>query len=509
MKFENKLYKGFVACSLLLLATSCGDSFLQEEPNQFLDEEVAKNPDKVQAYVNGAYSDLYSGGNFQASHDDAGFSAIKLVTDLYCEDVAFYNDNAFFAFDYQLDNRLGNYRRTNSTWNQLYSLVDKCNTVISMMTPAEGGEIGAEAKNKLGEAYALRAYAYFWLINLWQQPYSVDKNAPGVPLKTESEYRQERVPVGEIYKQILSDIQKGYDYLKGLGYHNDKIGLSEYAAAGIYANILMFTGEYEKAATLAEEAIKGGTFNSKEEMLSGFNSVDLPEVIWGYKVNVETTLYFASFYSHVDPYMNGYGGAGGGCKLIASDLYNKIKDTDIRKQWFGYKEQYNPGDPENTKFEAEKKNGTLPYIQSKFVDKLTTGKGAAYTGDIIHMRIAEFYFVAAEAYYLAGNQAKALELLNTIMKNRDSKYNFTGNGEGLYNEICLQKRIETWMEGCRYLDATRRGETIDRSKSTNHALDLKQLNAVTYSARDYRMIMHIPNKEIENNPKIGVEDDNK
>ena len=510
MKFDNIIYKGFVACSLLM-ATSCSDSFLQEDPNQFIDEEslsdaVAKDPSKVQAYVNGAYMDVYTGGDFQSGHDDFGIPAIKLTTDLFCEDVAYTRDLHFFCFDYQLDNRLGNFRRTNASWNQLYSLIDKTNSIIMLLTPKEGETPTEDAATKLGEAYSLRAYAYFWLINLWQHPYNVSKDAPGVPLKTESEYRQERVSVGEIYAQILSDIEKGYGYLKGLGYHNGKVGMSEFAAAGIYSNVLMFTGDYANAAKYAEIALQGGTFNSAKDMLSGFNSLELPEVLWGYKVTNETTAYYASFFSHVDSYMIGYGGGVGFRKSIASELYDQIADTDIRKQWFGYNEKYNVAN--QVDFSFEKESGLLPYVSNKFRDKFVCGTGDPFTSDIIHMRIAEFYFVAAEAYYLAGNEAKALELLNKIMKNRDSEYKFAGSGKDLYDEICLQKRIETWMEGTRYLDATRRGETIDRSKSINHAIDLKNMNAITYSSRDYRMIFHIPIKEIENNPEIGPKDDN-
>ena len=509
MKLDTILYKGLVACTLVF-ATSCSSSFLEEESNQFIDEEhlqdaTAKDPKKVQAYVNGAHMDVYNGGDYGTAHDDFGIPAIKLTTDLYCEDVAYTRDQHFFCFDYQLDNRLGLYRRTNSTWNQLYSLIDKCNSIILMLKPKEGAELAKGAESKLGEAYTLRAYGYFWLVNLFQHPYSADKNAPGVPLKTEDAYRQERVPVAEVYDQILSDIETGYNYLKGLGFHNGKVGVSEYAAAGIYANVLMFTGDYAKAAEYAELAVKGGSLNSADDMLSGFNSLDMPEVIWGYKVTTETTNFYASLMSHVDPYMIGYGGAVGFRKSIASDLYNKIADTDVRKQWFGYKEQYNI---EDVDFSFEKDQNILQYLSNKYLDVYVMGKGGPFLSDIIHMRIAEFYFVAAEAYYLSGNENKALEMLNKIMKNRDSKYDFAGTGQDLYNEICIQKRIETFMEGCRYLDATRRNETIDRSKSTNHAHDLKIMNAVTYSSRDYRMIMHIPTKEIENNPEISPADDN-
>ena len=34
----------------------------------------------------------------------------------------------------------------------------------------------------------------------------------------------------------------------------------------------------------------------------------MPEVFWGYNVNVETTGYYASFFSHFDAYTFGYSG---------------------------------------------------------------------------------------------------------------------------------------------------------------------------------------------------------
>ena len=158
MKLDNILYKGFVACSLLL-ATSCSDSFLEEESNQFIDEEhlqdaTAKDPKKVQAYVNGAHMDVYNGGDYGTAHDDFGVPAIKLTTDLFCEDVAYTRDQHFFCFDYQLDNRLGLYRRTNSTWNQLYSLIDKCNSIILMLKPKEDAELAQGADSFFCEDFS-------------------------------------------------------------------------------------------------------------------------------------------------------------------------------------------------------------------------------------------------------------------------------------------------------------------------------------------------------------------
>ena len=49
---------------------------------------------------------------------------------------------------------------------------------------------------------------------MYQQPYEWNKDKLGIPIYTESETKLNRVPVSEVYEQILSDIDKGYNYLK-------------------------------------------------------------------------------------------------------------------------------------------------------------------------------------------------------------------------------------------------------------------------------------------------------
>lgn len=510
---SDRLYKGILMGAMAMtMATSCSEDYLETSPTHVLEESkvidaMQTDPGKVQAYVTGAYVNFYCGGDYWASHDDFGIPAIKASTDLWGEDVAYTLDQEWFRHDYHLDNRARNKRRCSSTWNQLYSVIDYANTIITMLKPAEGEELETAAGTMLGEAYSLRAYCYFWLINLWQHPYSVDPDALGVPLKLENEfYRPERVPVKEVYAQILEDIALGYKYLEGKGYHNAKVGLSEYAAAAIYANILMFTEDYEEAASYAKKAIAGGSLNGEADMLSGFNSLDMPEVIWGYNVNVETTGYYASFFSHFDAYTFGYSGMDYN-KMISSHLYDKIADNDIRKQWFGYKEEYNVL---GNSFSYEKNYGLEKYVPNKFRDIYVTSNGSAepFTSAIIYFRTAEMYYLAAEAYYLDKDEANARAMLNEVTATRVPGYNCTLSGEALYEEICIQKRIEMWMEGCRALDAKRRNETIDRTLSTNHAAGLGHFNALKYTGHDYRMIYHIPRKEMENNPAILNEHDN-
>lgn len=509
----NKIFKYGVMLSAALLVSSCGEDYLNEQPKGDLSEEavrdvMAKDPSQISAFVNGAYMNLYNGGQYASSHDVYGMYAWRLATDLLCDDVAFTRNIQWFCYDYQVDNRLYNYRRVVKTWQQLYQVIDNANNIITLMKP-EAGEQVTEKFNRqvLGQAYGLRALCYFWLINLWQQPYAEGREQLGVPIKTEDEYLMSRNTVGAVYDLICSDLNTSLEYLNGYGMPSNKTELGENAVAGIYANVLMQMGDYAKAQQMAEKAMQGAPLNGSE-LLDGFNTLGMSEVLWGYAVNSENTCYYACFGSHMDTYMIGYGGNVGYRKEGAQWLVDKIGDNDIRKGWFGYDPEYNLL---GVDYSYEKNLGFLPYLQNKFRDiYLTTyGEVGPFESDYIYMRSAEFYFVAAEAAYLQGNQAAAADYLNRIMVTRDPSYAFAGTGEDLYNEICIQKRIETWGEGVRYLDMKRRNETIQRNLSINHAnAQLAAMDAVTYSARDYRMIYQIASVELENNPEITNADQN-
>lgn len=118
MKTNNILYRTLLL-GAAVLAASCSEDYLETKPSYTLDEEdvnetMQADPAQVQAYVTGAEMNLYCGGDYWTSHDDFGLPAVKLTTDLMGEDIAYHNDGHFFCYDYQLDNRMGNYRRTAS-----------------------------------------------------------------------------------------------------------------------------------------------------------------------------------------------------------------------------------------------------------------------------------------------------------------------------------------------------------------------------------------------------------
>ena len=472
--------------------TSCDEEFLNKVPTANASEEavedaIKRDPSAVQGYITGYYRNLIA-PEAQASHDDFGLKAFELATDLMGSDMTMIVSD-FFINDHLLTNRQAAYRRPRTCWQELYAVINGANEVISKLKPLE--EKGdATIERMLGQSYTIRAYMYYWLINLYQQPYQWTKDKPGIPLYTEETTRLERVPVKEVYDQILADIDKGYKLLKGKK-SQSKSELNEYAAAAIYANVLAFVNDYpkqwEEVAKYAVEATKGGKlFSTEEEFLSGFNDLGMSEAIWGADIDAENNTFYGSLMSHMDSYGPGY--ADTAYKMIASDLYDKIAENDVRKKWFGMEIT----DKKNPHYKVQQ------YVQRKFLDVSTTGTGDVFCSDYIFFRVAEMYFMAAEAYYNNNQPAEAKTMLETVMKTRIPDYTCEKSGEELLEEIKIQKRIEMWGEGRRLFDMKRRGEDLDRSKAINH----NSSSPTHVEAGDKRFIYQIPNAELNANSAI-------
>lgn len=494
-----KYSKYLMLLTIPAFMASCSSDFLDKDVSKNASEEqiqdaINKNPAAIDAFISGYYKNLFA-PEAQKAHDDFGLKAFELATDLMGGDMAM-NTQAFFVFDYMLDNRLSMFRRTTTFYQELYAVINGANDVIAKLLLLDVQE-NDEVKAKLGQSYSLRAYMYYWLVNMYQQPYQWNKDKPGIPLYTEKETRLERVPVKEIYTQMLADAKNGYELLKGKK-SSDKSKINEFAAAAIYANILSFVDDapdqWNEVAKYAKEAIKGGSLMSHEALLSGFNDINLSEVLWGSDINTETNTFYASFMSHMDPKGPGYGGDLAAYKMISSDLYDKIADDDIRKQWFGIELS-----------EKDPNYNVKQYIQTKFSDTSTMGTGDVFASDYIYLRTGEMYFVAAEALYRANKPDEAKNMLNEIMKTRNPNYNFNGTGQALLDEICLQKRIEMWGEGKRLFDMKRRNEDLDRSKGTNHH-ELVKKNPIVKAGSNL-FIYQIPEDELKANSAITEQND--
>ena len=106
--------------------------------------------------------------------------AILHGTDMMTEDIVM-SKLSHFRFDYALDNREWNYRRTNTVWTYLYTIISSSNNVLAL-TSAES--TNPEILAYRGQVLALRGMAYMYLIQMYQQLYPIASTgaAKGIPL---------------------------------------------------------------------------------------------------------------------------------------------------------------------------------------------------------------------------------------------------------------------------------------------------------------------------------------
>ena len=148
----KSIYKHILLVVLLLTGFSCSDSFLELEPQQSISDEVFLSSfDDFEAAIIGGYDQLQA--------PDLYGRYIPLVADVMGEDVK-QNASANRAKEWAEYNGSSVDFIPLELWAELYEVVNITNRIINAeFTPPTSLE--AEFDQILGEAYAMRALAYF------------------------------------------------------------------------------------------------------------------------------------------------------------------------------------------------------------------------------------------------------------------------------------------------------------------------------------------------------------
>jgi hypothetical protein len=148
------------------------------------------------------------------------------------------------------------------------------------------------------------------------------------------------------------------------------------------------------------------------------------------------------------------------------------RSSDVRNQLFEWGGQRtNPRFIECTKF----------FGKSGFLN----------TDNVPVIRHAEVLLIRAEAHYRSGNEASALNDINTLRTNRGLTP-VTLSGNAILEEILNQRLAELAMEGHRFHDLKRLGRDIVKDPSVGFVLSIS----------DFRLLAQIPNGELIGNPNM-------
>lgn len=505
MKLIHNIAIAALALTATLTLPSCSSDFLDPEVVEYATaeqlEEVTKqgNAAALSGVLMSAYNAMIT---YQERHDAFGEMSVGLAGDLMTEDMVL-STYTHFIFDYEIDNRAAAYARPNNTWSYYYQVVVICDSVIAKI-PADAAS--ASVKGVLGEALALRAFAFHNLIQRFQHTYVGHEDAPGIPLMLPVNDDRPSVlgrgTVRAVYDKILTDYDSAVAYLKNAPSRESKMRIDYQVAAGLFARALLTVGDYARAAQYASIAKDGYPLLSSAEVVKdGFNNIGGKEWMWGCDITGETSTSFASFFSHVCSYDAGYGESTFAAKLIDAKLYGQITATDSRRGWFKDPSLsvVKPPQPEPAeKTEAETEAFAPKYCNFKF------RKVVGWQADYLYMRASEMYLIEAEALARQGKEAEAYNVLKVLMDNRDPQWSVSRTTVDA-DEIFLQKRLELWGEGRIFYDYLRLKKGVDRTYTgTNHYSS----GIVSRMPEDKLFIYQLPQREIDNNPEISEADQN-
>ena len=341
------------------------------------------------------------------------------------------------------------------------------------------------------QAKALRAHSYFNLVNLYARPYLEDKTALAIPIYRTQLTSEAAVKssVEDVYSLIVKDLTDAIPMLEGYERPSgQKDQINQAVAKGMLAYVYLMMGKNEEAAQLTQDVIDSHeyTLMSRTEVInSGFNSVSIPGWMWVIDLTTSNSPALPTFWGHMDLFTYSYAYAGGE-KLVDTNLYNSIPDTDVRKKWFTETDE----------------NGEQYELTNwwKFYDSKRIRGNREWYDDEVYMRVAEMYLINAEANARNNNLPAARTTLKALLAERDTETAAKVDQmsqEELMNEIYFNWRLELWAEGRGLLTMKRFQKSITRCQED------AMLPGQTYDYKDERLTFKIPENEIINNPNLA------
>lgn len=517
------IFVGMAAVSTV----GCSDQLDTYPSSSVSGDQLLNSAQNALIPLNGTIRAFYTAGvsNTSNTHQCFGISAYNLMADVMGEDcIMSAAGSGWFWYDciYKVKDKYASVGwRPYEAWNGYYKWISNVNYIIAAEKTMTGTD---EDKNYvLGQAYAIRAYSYFMLIQTYARTYKGHETDPGVPVYTEptniNTAGKPRGTVQNVYKQITEDLTKAISMLRNAGKRTEKSHIDLYTALGIQARVALVMEDWPTAKAAAEEVIDDGGYKigGEAEILNGMNDVSLNNVMWGAAISADQAGGYAGFFTHMDADQKAYGESAR--KQINKDLYNLMKNHDDIRKWNSETKKgwWNPEDINN------KAGG---YQQEKFKFK----DGALWTGDYIWMRIEEMYLIAAEANCrISGNEETAKKLLSTLLLARGYKDTSTPNDgivdyldgltgtelgkltterkeNSLLQAIIDQRRIELWGEFGRIYDIRRLHQGFKRTTEMGWPQSAISIGK-TDDPESYAWVLTLPQSEFDGNPSLDQSKD--
>ena len=517
INFKNKQMKinmiknisGLFLFGLLLLGSGCKKFLDEKDPSNLTPESFYTIPEHAESAVASVYADARFVGN-GAGIFSSNWQLLEAVSGTSTTETAQNSDlNNLYGLIYD-----GNTGHVINWWNGVYKVIAQANLVLEKVpgiTPMDE----AQKKRVLGQAYFLRAWAYFYAVRLWGDVPIITK--PQTALS--EDFFPPRASKEEVYKLILADLTAAE--AAGLPWM-DKTGRVSLAAVKSEMAIVYLSmagqplnkgaSHYKLAADKANEVITYA--NSNPTVINLFPTYG--EVHQESLKNEKEHIFMLQYNSLVasNPMDNMYpnfkpvtfnGASGTGSTVPTPQFYNSYETGDLRakdREGYFYTSYFTNGDGALFQLGA-------PYVFKHFniTANGTSGVKGSRTNNLNlpMIRFAEVLLTYAEAQNELG--APTTEAYNAFKRIRDRAQLVTP-ALGTYNQTTFREAVwrERWHELCyeqiTWFDMVRLRKVYNETtngfdnfvghinKSSNQALQEKHL------------LFPIPRPELQNNPNL-------
>jgi hypothetical protein len=493
----------FLTIAISAIVSGCNKSFLDTEPTEQLStlqyrNAVKQDPSLNVATLRGLYTAMYTKGmGGTTGDDDFGQKGIDIYTDMLCSDMVLGGLNYGWYANLTEYTATVNFTTNENyiPWRYYYRLIYGANNIIDGIMDTDPSLENELNKAIMGQAKGMRAYAYFYLTQLYCLEYG-DGSAKVLPIYTtaKGEGNHPKSTTKEVYDLVISDLTEAVGLLTGAAARTGKEQIDVNVAKGLLCYALGARGtpadwaqietltqgiidEYPATTPAATVLAPGQTVATNPA--AGFYDSNTPSWMWGVDVTKAMGVDLLSFWGQVDYFSYSYASAGD-YKNVDNGLWSAMRPDDIRKLQF---RSANPQLPWNKFFDPGRK---------------VQGQAQPFTTDLIYMRADEFYLLNAEAKARTGKDGLAVDVLSSFLENRieDVSYLTGLSGQALLNEIYFQTRAEFWGEGKSYLAMKRNKATIKRGN--NHLSFAGQ----SFVYNDPKLTFSIPQAEVLNNPNL-------
>lgn len=468
-----------IAAISALTLSSCGDLLDTQPTSSISDKSIFTTVSGAQGALNGVYNLIDFSGSGRA--DTEGYVAQLMTFSVDGEDIIV--NGGWYGYDYNMwGHQRGDIFKSSALWNYYYNIINNVNSIIAY-TPAIETSNEAEKDNILGQAYAIRGWAYFNLIQLYQQTYAVSnpRNMPGVPIYTEPTTEKTegkgRGTVDQTYQQITGDLLQAETLLDGKT-RTAKNHIDQSVCRGILAHVYMVMNNWPEAERYAHLARQGYPLTTNAQWGQGFNNNTVESWMWCMLQDQENRLSSKGDYSPFALWANGIVRGSNdrwsfNCFYLNDRFAQLFDENDIRGQQIHY-------------------DSSLGLHKSdKFYDNTDL------CGDFPFMRSEDMLLLEAEAMARQARYTEAKTLLNDLQSQRGATPS-PATDQALIENILLERRKELYGEGYDWFDLIRCQKPLLREGS--HA---NFGGATPLPARSWRYVYQIPTTEILNNPNIN------